>query len=205
MGHWERRRSRIGADRLGHPYAGPSRVLVRAFQPALKLSLDPGGYNGVGSRRKQFEGVLEHNWLDVVSMALLAPELVDCEDDPISYGANPRVVLGPDKSNPSPEGIAYLCAYRSTLDAASKHELAGQARRQGNWMLAAELWEELARLGDTLAIERLAKYFEHQVKDLGAASNLTAKLLELAPGDPAHLHREARLKRKLKIVIITRR
>lgn len=145
----------------------------------------------------QFAGVLEHNWIDVVSMALLAPELVDCEDDPISYGANPRVVLGRDRSNPNPDGIEYLCNYRATLDPDSKHELAGQARRQGNWGLAAELWQELAGVGDVLAIERLAKYFEHQVKDFAAASYLTTQLLELAPGDPAHRHREARLKRKL--------
>jgi hypothetical protein len=76
-------------------------------------------------------------------------------------------------------------------------ELARLARGNGEWKLALELWGELADLGSCVAIEQLAKYFEHKERDFAYALALTTRLLNGAPHDPRYLRRDARLRARL--------
>jgi tetratricopeptide (TPR) repeat protein len=73
--------------------------------------------------------------------------------------------------------------------------LAQLQRRRGNWGAALPIWEALAGEGNLEALERLAKFHEHQRRDYDAAARYVERLLLLAP-DPRHWHRHQRLQSK---------
>ena len=141
--------------------------------------------------------VLHHNWLDLVSLAALAPRLAGCQDDPIGHGADPLPVLRNDRGRQPKEVLRYLEAHRQQLEPTGKLELARLARREGDWDLALEIWSELARGNQVEATEHLAKYYEHRAGDVVRAREFTERLLGLEPDRPAHGQRAARLDGKL--------
>jgi len=141
--------------------------------------------------------VLHHNWLDLVSLAALAPHLASCQDDPIGHGADPLSVLRGDSAREPATVLAYLEAHRRQLEPRAKLELARLARREGDWNLAIDVWSELADAGQVEATEHLAKYYEHQARDVSRARKLTERLLGLEPCKASHRQRAARLDGRL--------
>ena len=139
--------------------------------------------------------VLEHNRLDLLSLAALLPVLHDCYRDPMGRGADPRVVLPPAARGPgSDSAYRYLRARRLRLDDDSLRALARCARRRRDWLLAVDIWAALAATNCIESLESLAKYHEHIARDFHEASASTSTLIALEPVAARHRHRAARLR-----------
>ena len=139
--------------------------------------------------------VLEHNRLDLLSLAALLPVLHDCYRDPVGRGADPRVVLPPGARGPGSEpAYRYLRSRRPRLDPDSLRALARCARRRGDWPLAVEIWRALAAAECIESLESLAKYHEHVAHDFSRAESVTGTLIGLEPGASRHRHRAVRLR-----------
>jgi hypothetical protein len=143
-------------------------------------------------------GVCRHNRLDVLSLTVLPGALARCHEEPLEAGAD---VLACARHLGGIEGeestFAFLEGRRPRLDEAGKLELARLARRRNLWPLALDIWQELAGAGHMTALEHLAKYYEHRVRDLDKALVLSGRLVEGAPRDPRHHHRRARLRARI--------
>lgn len=138
--------------------------------------------------------VAEHNYRDVVSLAALLPALADVHAEPGAWEAD---ILGVarayDRENDKARAFTVLREHRSMLDAKGLLELARLHRERNDWDEAIVIWLELAARGHLEAIERLAKYHEHVVRDFTAALAYADHL----PRRPDHEHRRARLRAKL--------
>ena len=143
-------------------------------------------------------GVLEHNRLDLLSLAALIPYLEACHEDPVAWDADPLALVKAATDEPAERAAyRYLAANRYRLEDQASLELARLARRAGDWGLAAEIWRELAAVDNPQALEHLAKFHEHVERDLSRALALTRCLLELVPDDARHHHRSNRIQRKI--------
>ena len=141
--------------------------------------------------------VLQHNRLDLLSLAALLPVLHDCYCDPLGRGADPRVVLPPAAHGPgSDTAYRYLRTRRLRLDDDSLRTLARCARRRRDWRLAVDIWVALAATNCIESLESLAKYYEHVARDFREASASTSILIALEPVAARHRHRAARLRVK---------
>lgn len=158
------------------------------------------------ARHEALAAVCVHNRLDLLSLAVLPAALQRGREDPLATGANvlawarhARRGLHPDAGDGRGDAAAfeYLQRHRALLESDGLLEFARLARRRGEWALAVELWEQLAAGGESVAIEHLAKYYEHEKRDYPRAVALTARLLAHEPGDLRHLRREARLRARL--------
>ncbi|WFA03439.1 ribonuclease H-like domain-containing protein [Bacillus sp. HSf4] len=166
-------------------------------------------------RPKIIEGVLHHNELDVLSLITL-------------YIHISKKILSPDQTPEANEKYAlakWLMANRETELATEQlkelelerfeqserasFDLSMQYKKQGKLEKAAGLWVKLQNGADGKTVFRagieLAKYFEHQVRDIPAALRTTQHLLERCSPEKVELterEREAldlrrqRLKRK---------
>lgn len=146
--------------------------------------------------------VCSHNRLDLLSLVALPVALHRSHADPASAGADvlacARQLRHEDVRGDAEQAVFdYLHRHRAHLDNRGLLELARLARRRRDWDLAVELWEELAGAGETRAVESLAKYYEHVVRDYERARRLTGRLLARAPHDPHHRRRDARLRARL--------
>lgn len=86
--------------------------------------------------------------------------------------------------------------------------LAAHRKRAGRRDLAAPLWAELARRAGHARVHaqvELAKYYEHERRDYGAAASVVAEALAIVAGGPAAhadrrldalMHRQSRVARK---------
>jgi hypothetical protein len=72
--------------------------------------------------------------------------------------------------------LALLARARPRLDTGGLLELARLHRRYGQWEEALDIWEPLAEGGERAALEALAKYLEHRVRDYGRALSLARRL-----------------------------
>jgi hypothetical protein len=153
-------------------------------------------------RHGTLSAVCAHNRLDLLSLVVLPVALRRSHEDPVASGANilacARQWSQDQAGGPSEQAVfEYLLQHRPALDFGARMELARLARGNGEWKLALELWGELADLGSCVAIEQLAKYFEHKERDFAYALALTTRLLNGAPHDPRYLRRDARLRARL--------
>lgn len=138
--------------------------------------------------------VLRHNALDVLSLLLLGPVLVQALREPAAHGADPRAAANLWEHSGEPErALAVLEASRAQLDSRGELELAWALRRAGRWSEAAAIWERLAQHGCSEAVERLAKYHEHVRRDWSRALDYATRLDD----GPEVRHRRDRLKRRL--------
>ncbi len=145
--------------------------------------------------------VAEHNRWDLVSLAALLPAIdaryrgtdsdTYCADVDHARTATWLASIHGDHS-----ALEYLQRHRDNLDLSAQHELARTARRIGDWSLAVDIWQELARQSDGLAIEQLAKYFEHRLHDYRTALTWVDTLLTLERDIEAHRRRHRRLLHK---------
>ncbi|GMQ74866.1 MAG: hypothetical protein BMS9Abin01_0106 [Gammaproteobacteria bacterium] len=153
-------------------------------------------------RDDALSAVCSHNRLDLLSLAVLPAALQRSHDDPIASGANvlacARHLSHSFGRGPGDHAVfEYLHRHRARLDTDGLLELARLARRRREWSLAVELWEQLAAVGVSVAIEHLAKYYEHEQRNYERALQVTARLLARAPHDGKHRRRDARLRARL--------
>ncbi|MGB5451262.1 MAG: ribonuclease H-like domain-containing protein [Sedimenticolaceae bacterium] len=115
---------------------------------------------------RQLLRVLEHNYQDVVSLALLHQRL------PMDYAGSGRADL-----DHAAIGRAWRDAGRddlarrvwefagSRLDANGSLQLARLYRQQRQWRLARAVWQRLHARGNAEAALELSKYYEHRRRD----------------------------------------
>ena len=119
--------------------------------------------------------VLEHNRLDVLSLAALAA--LACQwvegghaEDPRDVYCLARVLERAALHERSEEQYRRLLAEPpGFLRTASLLRLAARAKRAGEMATAVAYWQEAARSGDWLALRELALHHEHRSRDLPAA------------------------------------
>ena len=149
--------------------------------------------------------VLEHNRLDVVSLLALAAKLTQVMETSPDSTSNEHVMdVDPlalarmlRKRGHRERGLALLESAQHRLAPAGQLELAREWRRLGRESEAIAIWERLAAHGLPEAIESCAKFHEHSSKDIPTAMRYTKELISLSGRRPPHLHRLARLSRKL--------
>ena len=168
---------------------------------------------------RPLEPVLEHNRIDLVSLAALTAHAVrltqrgheacrDCAE---------ALALGKVLERAEQLSRAEACYRRaaespeSMIRADALYRLAVRLRRDRRFADAASAWGELLELTEprsmrrgvlgelrTVAIEALAIYQEHRAKDLAGARELALAFLEESSGQADKVrHRIARLDRKL--------
>ena len=168
---------------------------------------------------RPLEPVLEHNRIDLVSLAALTAHAVrltqrgheacrDCAE---------ALALGKVLERAEQLSRAEACYRRaaespeSMIRADALYRLAVRLRRDRRFADAASAWGELLELTEprsmrrgvlgelrTVAIEALAIYQEHRAKDLAGARELALVFLEESSGQADKVrHRIARLDRKL--------
>ncbi len=137
------------------------------------------------------QGIVEHNALDIISMATLLyriqitlqlqPEECECpwEAEALAYGAL--------RQSDYTRGLLYLEAARQLCHNRNQYlrllrTTALIHKRLGNYDRACALWQETLRLAydDLDAYEELAKYYEHRAKDLATAEQITRRALAIA-------------------------
>jgi len=119
--------------------------------------------------------VLEHNRLDVLSLAALAA--LACQwvegghaEDPRDVYCLARVLERAELFDRSEEHYRRLLMERpGPVRTASLLRLAARAKKAGETETAVRYWEEAARSGDWLALRELALHHEHRSRDLPAA------------------------------------
>ncbi len=159
------------------------------------------------------QDIVEHNFLDIVSMAALLYRLgqvLQLEPNQCScpYEAEALGRLAAQEQDLS-SALAYL---QRAADLAAHPELllrilrqsAAILKRLGRHQQAAGLWQEILSRApqDLHSAEELAKHYEHRAKDLPAARQIARRALALAwmersPLAPAWEHRLNRIEGKL--------
>ncbi|WP_303906110.1 ribonuclease H-like domain-containing protein [Thiohalomonas denitrificans] len=134
-------------------------------------------------------GIAIHNHWDIVSLAALLPALADVHRAPGLRGADvlaiARIAL---KTGDEPKAYALLQEAEQELEETGLLELARLHRGRRDWERAHAIWERLAGDGCGEAVERLAKYYEHQRRDW-------EKALAFARSLPPSVEREHRCRR----------
>ncbi|HEX8680675.1 MAG TPA: ribonuclease H-like domain-containing protein [Ardenticatenaceae bacterium] len=162
------------------------------------------------------KGVFYHNHQDLLALAALALHMLRICADPEEHSA--------------PHGQDYFSlarlyedcgeweqaerCYRRAITAPMPNSLRGECvrrlsfllKKQGRWDEATGLWRSMLGRGELYPYEELAKYHEHQSRDLPAAERAVLaafaaardRKVSLSPGDSADLrHRLERIRGKL--------
>jgi uncharacterized protein len=172
----------------------------------------PGIYFDFVRRRdaRALAKVFRHNRIDIVSLAALA--LRACEWVETGAAEDPRDVFS--LARVLERARLYErseTAYRRTLESdrgalrvAALVRLASRAKRAGDYLAAAELWQEAAAAGDLLAHRELSLHHERRSRDLLAALQAAERGLQLCESLGAPLRatddfrrRRERLRRRL--------
>jgi uncharacterized protein YprB with RNaseH-like and TPR domain len=129
-----------------------------------------------GRDARALAAVLEHNRLDVLSLAALA--VLACDwvqearaEDPRDVYCLGRVFERAELYERSDEQYRRVVTSREAdgVRVPSLLRLAARAKRTGDHRSAASLWEEAADSGDCRALRELAMHHEHRSRDLAAA------------------------------------
>lgn len=158
-------------------------------------------------------GIFYHNEEDVVSLAALFSLLAEILEDPVCWHTNhPQDILSVGRVM---EQLGHVdlaselyaqSASAAELETHVTNALVMQARllkREQQVEESISLWLEAAKSGSLLAMEELAKYYEHRAKDLeqalhwaGMALTVTVEMHDLR-GQKSFLYRVERIQRKL--------
>jgi hypothetical protein len=137
--------------------------------------------------------VVEHNRQDILSLVLAHRVLATASRDPAGYDVDLTALARWLLQSDPAAARQLLQSHPKDLDDPAKRLLARLARRDGDWIQAVRLWQELAAGGCTDSIERLAKYHEHISRDLTTAQHYC----ELLPSNEHHQQRRRRITGKL--------
>lgn len=139
--------------------------------------------------------VCRHNRWDLLSLALLLPQLSAVYRNPGLHGADPLALARAHRRAGREEvALSLLLQQKSVLERAGLAELAGLLKRSGEQRAARSIWLALSVRGDQMARERLAMHFEHDMQDYGSALTYADALYD----SDGKQRRCARLRRKLK-------
>jgi uncharacterized protein YprB with RNaseH-like and TPR domain len=151
--------------------------------------------------------VLEHNRLDVVSLAALLAFCCGWIEDGLAGDARDHYGLARvfERAAVYDRSEAH---YRSVVDAGegalrvrSLRRLAARRKRVRDHAAALPLWEEAARCGDRWALREIAIHHEHRSGDLASAAAAVDQALRLGGAPPRLqrdlLRRQRRVRRKL--------
>jgi hypothetical protein len=124
--------------------------------------------------------ILHHNLLDLITLTGLLSTLVRVYAEP-GFAESDTHAIARGFRNRGHEAIAYqyLCDRSDALDAAGLMELADLHRQRRLWREAVQIWTRLAYEDHALAMERLAKYYEHVCRDPRAALLWSSRLLQV--------------------------
>jgi uncharacterized protein YprB with RNaseH-like and TPR domain len=156
--------------------------------------------------------VLEHNRLDVVSLAALSA--LACRwvedgwaEDPRDVYSLARVLERADLDERCREQYRRAAAEGDRpLRVRALLRLAARAKRDGDHAAAVELWEQAAADGDWWALRELAVHHEHRARDLAAALAVVEQALEgLADQSSPTFHRVAADFRRRRDRLVSRR
>jgi uncharacterized protein len=167
---------------------------------------------------RPLEPVLEHNRLDLISLAAVAAHAVDLVEHgaPRCRDAAEALALGKVYERAAAVDRALTCFEHAAADRHASPEIAGEAlyrlgvrlRRDRRFAEAAEVWRrildvkgrgQVVRTLRRYATEALAVHHEHREKDFAGARELAMALLDDETFDARDRarHRVARLDRKL--------
>jgi uncharacterized protein YprB with RNaseH-like and TPR domain len=163
---------------------------------------------------RPLEPVLEHNRLDLISLAAVVSRALDLvrEGEAACRTGRESLALGRLYERAGRHDAAVACYRRAAADRAVRHRalqrLAIRLRRDRLFGQAAGVWEELLAGEDNgllrrQAAEALAIHNEHRVRDLRTARRLAESALAASSDETARnafRHRLARLDRKLATV-----
>jgi uncharacterized protein YprB with RNaseH-like and TPR domain len=157
--------------------------------------------------------IVRHNLLDIYSMPILLHHLMDTAEQepnecccPWEGEALAKLALAREDEDLA---LAYLSAAGKLCREAEQHvrilkTKAAIYKRQRDYERACQLWYDIlsAFESDLYSLEELAKYYEHQARDLPAAGDMAARGLAAALKSKASTvadwrHRLARIERKL--------
>jgi len=140
--------------------------------------------------------VCRHNQWDLLSLALLLPQLSEVYRSPLSYGANPLAVARAYcKMGWEARALALLLELKQELEEDGLTELARLLKRGGERQAARAIWMSLSARGNQNAREQMAMHLEHDRRDYGAALAYAELLYE----DDGKQQRCNRLRRKLAV------
>ncbi|MGH8512239.1 MAG: ribonuclease H-like domain-containing protein [Gammaproteobacteria bacterium] len=142
--------------------------------------------------------ILHHNLLDLITLTGLLSRLVRVYAEPGFADSDTRAIArGFRQRGHDAIAYQYLCDRSEELDAAGLMELADLHRQRRLWREAVQIWTRLAYEDHALAMERLAKYYEHVRRDPRAALLWSSRLLQVQAEDRQHHRRQARLLERL--------
>ena len=143
-------------------------------------------------------GVVHHNRLDVVSLVALLAVLGRAFAEPGHVRADPLgIARAHRRAGDDGAALLHLTDSGEPLSGDARLELAALHAREKNWTRYVPLLQDLAAARDLRAMERLAKYYEHQEKDYQAALHWTEQMLNHAYDVEAAGKRRTRLQGKL--------
>ncbi|MEG3638524.1 ribonuclease H-like domain-containing protein [Magnetococcus sp. PR-3] len=149
-----------------------------------------------GKRGERLAGVLKHNQDDLLSLTLL-PILLAEGFATCAHGAYPHAVAKAwIEADDEPRAIEILESQIKQLDGDGLQRLGWLYRRAGRWTQAVIVWNMAARKGHVPAMEDLAKYHEHQDKDLAQAWIWAQRLQQRTGRTPEIKKRINRLRKK---------
>lgn len=138
--------------------------------------------------------VIEHNYRDILSLVALLASLDAVYTTPNHYNADISSLARYHLQHQAEsQAKAMLEAEPALLDSEGKLLLADIYRRQARWEETEPLLMPLAEQGNIEAIERLAKYHEHQRRDYRSALRYANRL----PQEKSRSQRINRLRDKL--------
>jgi uncharacterized protein YprB with RNaseH-like and TPR domain len=140
--------------------------------------------------------VVEHNRIDLLTLAVLLPALSAVFASPREAHraqADPLAIARHhERRGDDAAALAHLLAAEGRLDPDGLLALARLHRRAGDLERAVDVWLELARQDVPSAVEHLAKYHEHVRHDPSTALDYATRL-----DGEASEHRRRRLRHKL--------
>jgi tetratricopeptide (TPR) repeat protein len=170
---------------------------------------------------RPLEPVLEHNRLDLISLAAVTAHAVELaqEGSARCRDAAEALALGKVYERAGSNGPANACYERALADPSAPVDVVAEAlyrlglrfRRERRYEDAAAVWRRVLALKQgrygarsvllpslrQFATEALAIHQEHREKDYESAKEFTLRLLEDAPEADRPRHRLSRLERKI--------
>ena len=139
---------------------------------------------------RDLRGVVEHNLTDILSLVALAAVVGHAYTVP---GHHPQadalgIARAHRKSGDMASAVRHLEEASAGLPDDARLELAGLYARTGQYEKAVPVWTQLAQRNVLPAMERLAIYHEHKIRDYSKALHWTQQMM-LLPCDRIEVER----------------
>jgi uncharacterized protein YprB with RNaseH-like and TPR domain len=151
-----------------------------------------------GGRVQPLHAIAEHNRHDVLSLAVLLGMLAAMYAEPGHEAANALKIAQAHAARGNfAHAVEHLTGAWGVLDEAALLFLAKLYRNQQQDEQAVAIWMRLRENHCVAAIETLAKYHEHVLREPTVAQGFAEELLRLEPGSGIHVRRHARLSQRV--------